>query len=93
MSNLKINVKSPMKLYYDNKVTISIAHNLIQHDHTKHMEIDMHFIKEKLDSRIIRTPCVTSSNQYVDVLTKQLVGSSFHQIPGKLRMQNILAPT
>ena len=34
--DLKINVKSLMKLYCDNKATLSTAHNLVQHDHTKH---------------------------------------------------------
>lgn len=38
-----------MKLYCDNKSTINIAHNLVQHERTKHVEIDRHFIKEKLE--------------------------------------------
>lgn len=33
----------------DNKSTISIAHNPFQHDHTKHIENDRHFLKEKLE--------------------------------------------
>ena len=37
-----------MKLYCDNKSTINIVHNPIQHNRTKHIEIDRHFIKEKL---------------------------------------------
>ena len=28
-----------MRLYYENKVAINIAHNPIQHDRTKHIEI------------------------------------------------------
>ena len=39
-----------MKLFCDNKVTISIANNSNQHDRTKHVEIDRHFIKERLDN-------------------------------------------
>lgn len=46
---------SPMWLYCDNKATINIAHNPVQHDRTKHVEIDKHFIKEKLDVGIICT--------------------------------------
>lgn len=39
--------KEPLKIYWDNKVAINIGHNLIQHDHTKHVEIDRRLIKEK----------------------------------------------
>jgi len=35
-----------MKSYCDNKAVISIAQNPVQHDRTKHVEIDRHFIKK-----------------------------------------------
>ena len=43
----------PLKLYCNNEVAISIAHNPIQHDVIKHVEIDGHFIKEKLEVGIV----------------------------------------
>ena len=45
---LGFNYMNLMMLQCDNKVIISIAYNLAQHDHTKHVEIHHHFIKEKL---------------------------------------------
>ena len=44
LHELKIPHTFPMKLYYDNKTTCDIAHNPVQHDRTKHVEIDRHFI-------------------------------------------------
>jgi len=38
---------------------IRIAHNPVQHDRTKHTQMDRHFIKEKPDSGLI-TPYVSS---------------------------------
>ena len=35
------------------KPTINIAHNPIQHDKTKHIEIDWHIIKEKLEKGMV----------------------------------------
>ena len=50
-----------LKLYCDNKTTISIAHNLVQHDRTKDVEIDRHFIKEKFEASIICMPFVPTT--------------------------------
>ena len=62
-----------MRLYRDKKSAISIAHNPVQHDRTKHIEIDRHFIKEKLESGLICTPYMSTHNQLIDLLTKDVV--------------------
>ena len=53
LEDLRVKCEAPMKIFCDNKSTISIARNPVQHDKTKHIEIDRHFIKEKLDSGLI----------------------------------------
>ncbi|XP_040366874.1 secreted RxLR effector protein 161-like, partial [Rosa chinensis] len=37
-------LKNSMQLYCDNKAAIDISHNPVQHDRTKHVEVDRHFI-------------------------------------------------
>lgn len=44
LEDLKIHLKSDIKLYCDNKCAIYIVHNPIHHDGTKHIKIDQHFI-------------------------------------------------
>ena len=61
LSDLYQDCEVPMKLFCDNKATISIANNPIQRDRTKHMEIDRHFIKDKLDNGSICIPYILSS--------------------------------
>ena len=48
--------KEAMKLYCDNKSAREIAKNPVQHDMTKHVEVDRHFIKEKLEKKIMSIP-------------------------------------
>ena len=45
-----------IRLYCNNKPACDIAHNPVQHDRTKHVEVDRFFIKEKLDENIVELP-------------------------------------
>ncbi|EXB36428.1 hypothetical protein L484_009995 [Morus notabilis] len=45
LDDLRVKWEEPMKLYCDKKSAINITHNPIQHDRTKHIEIDRHFIR------------------------------------------------
>ena len=92
LSDLGFKPKDSMKLYCDNKSAISIAHNPVQHDRTKHVEIDRHFIKAKLNDGSICTPYVKSGEQLADILTKSLGSRAFHFILSKLGMKDIFAP-
>ncbi|KAL6321854.1 hypothetical protein AAG906_035555 [Vitis piasezkii] len=67
----------------DNKTTILIAHNLVLHDRTKHVEVDKHFIKEKLKNGLI----------LADVLSKGIPTKRFDRLIGKSAMEDIFKPT
>ncbi|KAK2990718.1 hypothetical protein RJ640_003786 [Escallonia rubra] len=83
----------PMNLYCDNKFAIEIAQNLVQHDRTKHVEVDRHLIKKKLDQKIIQFPFIKSASQIADILTKSVSERVFHDVISKLGMIDIYAPT
>lgn len=93
LSDLGFKPKETMSLYCDNTSAIAIAHNPVQHDRTKHVEIDRHFIKEKLEAGIIFFPFVRSELQLVDVLTKGVASRVFNESLFKLGMCDIHAPT
>ena len=84
---------SASNLFCDNKAAIDISHNPIQHDRTKHVEVDRHFIKEKLDENIIQFPFVKSEDQLADILTKAVASQAFYNSLVKLGMNDIYAPT
>ena len=73
LDDLKIKYEAPMGLACYNKSAISIAHNPVQHDRTKHIEIDRHFIKEKLNNGLIATEYIPSRLQSANMFTKGLL--------------------
>jgi hypothetical protein len=78
-------------LYCDNKTAINIANNPIQHDRTKHVEIDRYFIKDKLDKSTVCMPFVGTKEQIAVVFTKGLSITDFSNVTDKMSMINIYA--
>ncbi|RDY13299.1 Copia protein, partial [Mucuna pruriens] len=77
LEELKMLIHMPMKLYCDNKAAISIAQNPVQHNRTKHVEIDRHFIKEKIECGVICLPFFPSLQQITNIFTKGIHKPSF----------------
>ena len=92
LEDLKIKTQGAIGLSCDNKSAISIVHNPVQHDRIKHIEIDRHFIKEKLDARIINILHVSSEEQVADVFTKGLAAKRFENLICKIGMIDIHSP-
>ena len=57
------------------------------------MEVDIFFIKEKLDEKIVKLPKIRSEDQLADILTKTVSSRLFSNFFGKLSMCDIYAPT
>nr|GEV60492.1 putative ribonuclease H-like domain-containing protein [Tanacetum cinerariifolium] len=70
VSEIWFSPKESIRIVSDNKAAIQISENHVQHDRTKHVEADRHFIKEKHEAEIIKLSFVKSEDQLVDILTK-----------------------
>ena len=92
LSEIGFGPESRMNLYCNNKAVIEISHNPVQHDRTKHIEIDKHFIKQNLEEGVINIPFERSENQLADILTKVVSSKNFHSSLDKLGIEDIFAP-
>ncbi|RVW56491.1 Retrovirus-related Pol polyprotein from transposon TNT 1-94 [Vitis vinifera] len=89
LEELRVPLKHPMVLYCDNQAAISIAKNPVHHDRTKHVEIDRHFIKEKIEEGVFKVSYTPTNCQTTDILTKALARVNFEDLTEKLGMINI----
>ncbi|WMV30632.1 hypothetical protein MTR67_024017 [Solanum verrucosum] len=91
IKELGIDVTLPVKVYSDIKAAIEIAANPVYQERTKHIEIDFHFIKEKVIQGLISTNYIPTSEQPADILTKGLSIVQHEFLSSNLGIQNIFA--
>ena len=60
-------------LWCDNVFALAIASNLVFHARTKHIEVDYHFVRERVLQHDLQVKFVASQDQLVDLLTKDLL--------------------
>jgi len=92
MKDLKIHCTKKPMIYCDNLSAIHIAANPVFHERTKHLKIDCHIVKEKVQVGVFRLLPVSSKDQATDFFIKSLLPQPFNNLISKLGMINIYQP-
>lgn len=71
--DLQVPNLEPVPLKCDSLVAIYIAKNPVYHEHTKHIQVDCHYVRQKLQG-LIHLSHVLTNNQFADVFAKPLSG-------------------
>ena len=77
-------------LHANNTSAIRIATNPVFHEHTKHIEVDCHSIRDTLESRVTSLSHISFDLQVADIFTKALTRQQHQFLVGKLLLVDLL---
>lgn len=89
LHELQCPVTSATILFCNNVSVVYLSHNPVQHCWTKHIELGIHFLREKVDVSEVRVLHVPSSSQYADIFTKGLLSALIHQFRSSLHVASL----
>ncbi|KAL5701149.1 hypothetical protein ACHQM5_026518 [Ranunculus cassubicifolius] len=92
LGELGFSATTPSVLHCDNRAAIHLASDSVLHERTKHVEIDVHFLREKVRNGIVAPSFVRTKAQIADTLTKPAGPSDLRSSIGKLGLLDIFAP-
>jgi hypothetical protein len=81
---LQLSLPSPSTIWCDNSGALALATNPVSHARTKHIEVDVHFIWEKVLNIDIQLRYLSTLDQVADLFTKCLTADRFCLLRDKL---------
>jgi hypothetical protein len=75
-------------VYCDNVSALYLSTNPVQHQRTKHVEIDLHFVHDYVAAGAVRVLHVPTTSQFADIFTKGLLSSTFAEFRSSLNIRS-----
>jgi hypothetical protein len=72
LEEIDLTLNDPTEVHQDNKSTMAIAMNPIQHQRVKHMDVKVHFLRDHLDKQDVKLVYCPTEDMVADIFTKAL---------------------
>lgn len=80
-------------IYCDNVSAVYMSYNPVQHQRTKHIEIDLHFVHDQVALGLIRVLHIPYVFQFADIFTKGLRSAIFQDFVTSLNIRSATVST
>lgn len=84
LGEMKVQKKCDPVIWVDNLSAIALASNPVLHARTKHIELDVHFVRDKVLAKEIELRHVPTLDQIAHISTKPLSQQSFVKLRERL---------
>ncbi|GKV30743.1 hypothetical protein SLEP1_g39523 [Rubroshorea leprosula] len=84
LSELGVSSSIPPAILCDNIGATYLSSNLVFHSWMKHIAIDLHFVRELVDRKVLHVSHISSHDQLADALTKALPSLRFRSLRSKI---------
>jgi hypothetical protein len=87
----EIGIQAPMvgKLWYDNLGAKYLSSNLVFHARTKHIEVDYHFVRERVMRNLLQIDFVPTGDQVADGFTKPITVWQLENFKHNLNLRQV----
>eukprot|EP00253_Pinus_taeda_P024571 PITA_24571 len=80
LSEFDFNQQHSTTLWCDNQSAIQLCKDPVQHQHSKHIELHMHFIRKLIHDHVLEVKYCSTDDQVADIFTKALIEAKFTKL-------------
>jgi len=86
LKELKVPTPPTARLWCDNLGATYLTANPVFHARTKHIEIDFHFVRERVAQKLLQVRFISTHDQVADGFTKALTREKLHNFRRNLNL-------